>query len=332
MNMQLVKYSEITEDQYEDYIGEWEASGETIVPSASRKNNNSFKELRDAWNLYETDIMYAKGFVPATLYFYLDDENRIMGAIHLRHDINKRLRENGGHIGYGVRPSERKKGYASRMLSDLLKMIWQEGYEKVLITCDENNIASAGTIEKNGGVLWDRPLFEGTMTRRYWLYPCKIRKIEGKPDFTEIIDLIREEWPSELGETEDSVIIQEMEQSYNSATDSVKSLYRDGRIIGFYRYSLWPREDRFPKAAHVMDIALSPEVRHRGWGTLLMKDMMEECRRKGLKTLLSRSYRSNEASCGLHKSLGFSLVKEMADSFIWKISLIEGIEPDNEKL
>jgi predicted acetyltransferase len=167
--MNLVLFSDITESQYEDYIQEWESSGESIAPSATRRRDYSFQELQEVWATDQTDIMYERNFVPSTLYFYLDDDSRIIGAIHLRHVLNNRLLQNGGHIGYGIRPSERGHGYASQMLSDLLYRIGKEGYEKVLITCDDTNLASVKTIEKNGGILLDKPVFEGVLTRRYWI-------------------------------------------------------------------------------------------------------------------------------------------------------------------
>jgi predicted acetyltransferase len=168
-HMKLLKFTDITEYQYEDYMGEWESLNENIVPSATKRRGDTFQELQDVWNSDERAIMFQKGLVPSSLFFYTDDEGMIVGAIHLRHELNDRLLQNGGHIGYGIRPSARRKGYASQMLSELLAKIWQEGYEKVLITCDDSNLASAKTIERQGGILTDKPIFEGILTRRYWI-------------------------------------------------------------------------------------------------------------------------------------------------------------------
>ena len=63
---------------------------------------------------------YQKGIVPATLYFYVNDNRRIIGAIHFRHDLFDELKIRGGHIGFGIRHSERNKGYAKMMLRELL--------------------------------------------------------------------------------------------------------------------------------------------------------------------------------------------------------------------
>jgi len=167
--LKLVKYLEIHKNQYEEYIREWEESGENIVPYAATRMDKSFAELQEKWKEDETEIMYQKGFVPSTLYFLIGPEEQIYGAIHFRHQLNDRLRQNGGHIGYGIRPSKRQNGYASEMLSLLLDELWKKGYREVLITCDDDNAPSAKTIEKNGGILRDKPVFEGKLTRRYWI-------------------------------------------------------------------------------------------------------------------------------------------------------------------
>ena len=81
------------------------------------------------------------------------------------------LRDFGGHIGYGVRPSERRKGYATLMLRLVLDKARAMGIERVLITCDKDNLASARVIQKNGGVLDSESYSEQAkrVTQRYWI-------------------------------------------------------------------------------------------------------------------------------------------------------------------
>lgn len=106
---------------------------------------------------------------PAHTYFLIQEDKRIIGAINIRHDLNEYLFNFGGHIGYGIRPSERKKGYASLMLSMALPIAKELGINEVLITCDKNNIGSAKTIINNGGVLENEVSGDGEITQRYWL-------------------------------------------------------------------------------------------------------------------------------------------------------------------
>ena len=94
----------------------------------------------------------SKELVPATVYFGVYN-NRIVGMLQIRHELNERLLKTYGHIGYGVRPSERRKGYATQMLAAALVKCKAMGLDKVLISCDKHNIGSAKTIIKNGGVL-----------------------------------------------------------------------------------------------------------------------------------------------------------------------------------
>jgi predicted acetyltransferase len=168
VGLKLVKYNKISESEYLDYINEWELSGERIVPWAAGIETENFQNLLNKWAVNETDEAYKKGVVPSTLYF-LVHKKRILGAIHFRHELNDDMLLNGGHIGYGIRPSERRKGYATNMLAMLLDDIRSKGYKKVLITCDDENIGSVKTIENANGVLHDKTEFEGVVTRRYWV-------------------------------------------------------------------------------------------------------------------------------------------------------------------
>jgi predicted acetyltransferase len=102
-------------------------------------------------------------------YWWIVDDGEYAGAISLRHRLNDQLLDGGGHIGYGVRPSARKRGLASWALGEVLVRARDRGLERVLVTCDDDNLASARTIERNGGVLEDvRETWLG-LARRYWI-------------------------------------------------------------------------------------------------------------------------------------------------------------------
>ena len=118
------------------------------------------------------------GHVPVDEYWLLEPASgRILGAIRLRHRLNPYLEERGGHIGYAVRPAERRKGYGTRMLGILLGWLrdptWRQerglDLQRVLVTCHTENIASARIIEANGGVLENRVWSEGELISRYWI-------------------------------------------------------------------------------------------------------------------------------------------------------------------
>ena len=109
------------------------------------------------------------GWVTATTYFAITGK-KIVGTIQIRHTLNDMLLETGGHIGYGVRPSERRKGYATQMLALALGKCRGLGIERALVTCNTDNVGSARTIQKNGGVL-ENEVYEdnGKPVQRYWI-------------------------------------------------------------------------------------------------------------------------------------------------------------------
>lgn len=104
--------------------------------------------------------------------FWITDDGQVVGFIQLRHELNEFLQNVGGHIGYSVRPSSRRQGHARRALGLVLDEARALGLERVLITCDEDNGASARTIESQGGELEDvidAAAYGYGLTRRYWV-------------------------------------------------------------------------------------------------------------------------------------------------------------------
>jgi predicted acetyltransferase len=104
------------------------------------------------------------GFVPQTTYWWVEDDT-FLGRISVRHRLNDHLREVGGHIGYDMRPTARRRGHATAMLAAALPRAADLGIDKALITCDTGNIGSKRVIERNGGVFED----ERHGKLRYWV-------------------------------------------------------------------------------------------------------------------------------------------------------------------
>ena len=105
------------------------------------------------------------GWVPAIQFLSFDETGLPLGFLALRLSLNDKLFVEGGHIGYSIRPSQRRKGLAKLQLELGLAEARKQGLERVLITCDEDNEASRGVILANGGVLED---FRGGK-ERYWI-------------------------------------------------------------------------------------------------------------------------------------------------------------------
>ena len=114
----------------------------------------SFDEwLEESNKLTDKDYAYSKGLVPANTYFLIrEDDNKLIGMIDLRYELNDYLRNIGGHIGFSVRPTERQKGYNKINLYLCLLKAQEYGLDKVLITCADYNEGSRKTILSLGGV------------------------------------------------------------------------------------------------------------------------------------------------------------------------------------
>jgi len=111
-----------------------------------------------------------KGLVPSSTYLGVrEKDNYIVGMIDIRHYLNEYLTQVGGNIGYGVRKTERNKGYAKQMLKLALEKCKDLKIKKVLITCDEDNIASEKVILSANAKLEDIRNVDGENKKRFWI-------------------------------------------------------------------------------------------------------------------------------------------------------------------
>ncbi len=115
----------------------------------------------------EKGIGIPENYVPATE-LWLVDGNEFIGGVSIRHRLNEHLLKIGGHIGYSIRPSKRKLGYGTKILELAIPFAKKLGIEKILITCDDDNIGSQKIIQKNHGVLEAVIETDGLVNSRYW--------------------------------------------------------------------------------------------------------------------------------------------------------------------
>ena len=129
-----------------------------------------FAGFLDQLETYRTGLNLPKDYVSYSA-FYLFDGEKLLGSGSLRHELNENLAVYGGHIGYTVRPSERRKDYGSRILQLTLEKARNFGFKKVFLTCDTDNIASSKIIEKHGGKLENQMFYEpiGKLISQYWI-------------------------------------------------------------------------------------------------------------------------------------------------------------------
>ncbi len=169
MKLQLIRATHDMEEQYYDFANEWEKHTEPIVPYSARLVDMDYKSWLEYTFKIESKDTCPSHLVPAHTYFLVLENKRIIGSVNIRHYLNDYLLNFGGHIGYGIRPSERKKGYASLMLSLALPIAKELGINKALITCNKNNKGSAKTIINNGGILENEVMEDTEITQRYWI-------------------------------------------------------------------------------------------------------------------------------------------------------------------
>ncbi|MCR5251471.1 MAG: GNAT family N-acetyltransferase [Lachnospiraceae bacterium] len=172
MSLRLIKLTKEYETQLKEMIEEWKAdiiaNNTNHSPWVIFKNDcNDFEHyLETLETKEETD-----SWVPDSVFFLLDTErNILLGAVNIRHFLKGELLRTGGHIGDGIRPSERRKGYGTEMIRLALIECRRLDLDRVLMVCNKDNIASARSILKNGGVLeYEFTEPDGSVEQRYWI-------------------------------------------------------------------------------------------------------------------------------------------------------------------
>ena len=171
MNNVYLKIPELSDKQeWLDYVKETKEDKPDATPGGF-KDNTVYEEWLNKLYNERNNINLEEDRVPSSFYFLMMD-NRILGSISIRHNLNNEmLKKFGGHIGYNIRPSERRKGYATIMLNLALEKCEALGLEDVMVTCKENNIGSAKTIENNQGVLKEIMFIpeENCNFKKYWI-------------------------------------------------------------------------------------------------------------------------------------------------------------------
>ena len=154
------------------YRQEFLDAGDSMDGTGPLRRLEDPEEYITACARYEDPEAVPPHLVPATQFLFVrKSDNRLVGMLQVRHRLNDFLEKYGGHIGYSVRPSERRRGYAKEMLKMALPFCRQIGIDKILITCIDGNIGSEKTILANGGV-YETTVHEPNENvdlKRYWI-------------------------------------------------------------------------------------------------------------------------------------------------------------------
>lgn len=169
-NITLISPTIELREEYMDFFQDWKDSGDDMVPWVISKDPTEFEEMLDFLANNEDKQFIPEGWVPSSTYWLVVNGRKVVGVVNIRHELTEKLFNCGGHIGYGIRPSERQKGYATSLLALALERSKEKGINNALVVCDDHNVASRKTILKNGGVR-DKDYIEedGNRINRFWI-------------------------------------------------------------------------------------------------------------------------------------------------------------------
>lgn len=155
-----------------EYRQEFLDAGDSMDGTGPLRRTPNPEEYIRICSEYENPLKVPARLVPATQFLFLrKSDDKLVGMIQVRHRFNDYLEKYAGHIGYSVRPSERRKGYAKEMLRITLPFCREIGIDKVLITCIDGNIGSEKTILANGGI-YEYTIHEpdeNVNLKRFWI-------------------------------------------------------------------------------------------------------------------------------------------------------------------
>lgn len=317
MKLRLVKASNRNKELICDMLDEWYASGETIVPYVIRRID--YHDYDFYWRNLEISEPKAqkRGLVSDSTWFALDEErNIIVGAVNIRHFLNEGLILDGGNIGDGIRPSERRKGYATEMIRLALEKCKELGIYHILMVCDKDNTGSAKSIQNNGGVLENESVVDGEIEQRYWIdlepedgAECLRRmSLEEIPECVQVIRKSFQTVADEFGFT-----VENAPRFTAFATDEGRLYYQfheekrpmyvylvGKKIVGYYSLAL--RDDG---SAELGSISVLPEYRHKGIGAKLMTDAMLRAKAFGKTVLKLSIVEENQVLRKWYENFGF---------------------------
>lgn len=159
-------------DAVREYREEFLRSGDSMDGCSNLRRFENMNDWYDWICKAEHPDTCPAGWVPDTqLLCVRKSDGRIVGMADIRHELNEALLNLFGGIGYSIRPSERRKGYATMQLALAKEVCRSMGMEKLLVSCHKENTASAKTIRRNGGILENEVLDErnGKVLQRYWI-------------------------------------------------------------------------------------------------------------------------------------------------------------------
>lgn len=158
-------------ESYLRYVEEIEEAREQLIPFVLGFPADDFQALLDRFEACKAGAEVPNGFVPHETFWLVDEGQRVVAVSNLRYSLTDGLRKRGGHIGFGVRPSARRRGFGTMVLRETLKKAGELGIARALVTCEKSNLGSAAAILRNGGVLEAEEKLDDhhDLLQRYWV-------------------------------------------------------------------------------------------------------------------------------------------------------------------
>ena len=232
------------------------------------------------------------GLVPATQYIFVrETDDKVVGMLQIRHSLdNDTLRDYGGHIGYSVLPSERRKGYAKAMLRAALPECRRLGLDRVLITCYAGNEGSRRTILANGGkyestVRWEE---KDETLERYWIDVPKLPEMGPSLTFVSLaerpqLERAAAEWFNSKWHVPTEAYLECMDEVLSGASPYGWYLCLDGeRIVGGLGVIENDFHERKDLAPNVCAVYTEEDHRRMGIAGRLLDMAVEDMRAKGI--------------------------------------------------
>jgi predicted acetyltransferase len=170
-SFELISPSAHLRDSYRSLVAEFVAKGEPLVPFVLSFDSTDFAAFLGRLSDCAAGIGIPDGFVAHSTFWLVRDDAEVVGVSNIRHSLTPALRQVGGHIGYGIRPSARAQGNGIAILRHTLLRARALGLSRMLVTCGKQNAASARIIVRNGGVLESEAYLtnRGEVVQRFWI-------------------------------------------------------------------------------------------------------------------------------------------------------------------
>ena len=321
--MKLIKASLEYKSQITEMIKEWkediDRNKTNSSPYAIFKNPvDDFSYYLDNLELKEDKDGYVKD---STFFLYEENEDKILGAINIRHHLSERIILEGGHIGYGIRPSCRKKGYATKMLSLALEECKKLDINKVLITCDSSNIGSRKTILNNNGIYESSVIEKDNIVERYfinlkeeWVYSKRLKLRRAMAyDYEDMFSFLGDErvykylLNKPVQHPKDAIKFLRLNDP-NSTSKYIMLVIRkeDDHVIGVVSLAKNLEYD-----AYELSYSINYDDWNKGYTTEASKAMMEYVESKnGHVRFISEAAKENKGSIKVLEKLGFVHYKD----------------------